>query len=54
MSQAQNNAKLLPGWSAVSARYIYPVNKKDNCHQKFVEQDGGGKLYKMKLLYVKH
>ena len=42
MSQSQNNVKVLPGWSAVNARHIYPVNRKDNYR--------GEKLYKIKLL----
>ena len=49
MSQSQNNPKVLLGWSAVSARHIYPVNRKDNYHQKLWNRRGG-KLYKMKLI----
>ena len=32
--------KVLPGWSAISARHIYPVNRKDHYHSKVVEQEG--------------
>ena len=49
MSQSQNNVKVLPGWSAVSARHIYPVNRKDTI-TKSCGTGGGGKLCKMKLL----
>ena len=34
------NVKVLPGWSAISARHIYPVNMKDHYHPKFVKQEG--------------
>ena len=40
MSQSQNNLKVLPGWSALSAKHIYPVNRKDNYHQKLWNRRG--------------
>ena len=42
MSESQNNVKVLPRWSAISTRHIYPVNRKDHYHPKVVEQDGWG------------
>ena len=42
MVKSQNNVKVLPGCrSAVGARHIYPVNRKDHYHLKVVEQEGG-------------
>ena len=46
MSQSQNNVKVLPGWSAISARHIYPVNRKDHYDPEVVEQEGAGNCMK--------
>ena len=40
MAQSQNNVKVLPGWSAIGAKHIYPVKRKDHFHLKVVEQEG--------------
>ena len=40
MAQLQNTVKVLPGWSAMGARYIYPVNRTYYCHLKVVEREG--------------
>ena len=40
MAQSQNNVKVVPGWSAISVRHIYPVNRKDNYHQKLWNRRG--------------
>ena len=46
MAQSQNNLKVLPGWSAMGARHIYPVNRKDHYHLKVVEQEGAANCIK--------
>ena len=40
MAGSQNNVKVFPGWSAMGARHIYRVNRKDHYHPKIVEQEG--------------
>ena len=39
MAQSQKNVKVLPGWSAMGARDVYPVHKKDHYHVKVVEKE---------------
>ena len=56
MAQSQNKVKRLPGWSAINARYIYPVNRKDRYRPKVVEQEGVilfETLMKLSLLLTK-
>ena len=54
MAQSQNILKVLPGWSAMGARHIYPASEQErSLSPKGCETGGGGKLYKVKLLLVK-
>ena len=46
MAQSQDNVKVFPGLSAMGARHIYLVNRKDHYHLKVVEQEGAANCIK--------